>query len=284
MFRPVRMIGPRRSFIHTMLQLLARSVVVCLILSFIQVGLRAQQPTQSDPRVDQIISKAIEVLGGASYLNVRSVTSRGFYTAYQDGASQIPARFVDYIVYPDRERTEFTGGGGRVIQSNSGNTGWVFDGAAKSIKEMSSAQVEDFKRTMRTSLENLLRGWWKNEGGKLTYAGRREAGLAKRNETVRLTYPDGFWIEYEFGAKDGLPAKIIYKRTRSNPDSGETEEVTEEERLARMITVEGVTAPWVIDHFTNNIQTSRTNYESVEYNKPLPDSLFVKPENVKSIK
>jgi hypothetical protein len=267
-----------------MLQLLARSLVVCLILSFIQVGLRAQQPTQSDPRVDQIISKAIEVLGGASYLNVRSVTSRGFYTAYQDGASQIPARFVDYIVYPDRERTEFTGGGGRVIQSNSGNTGWVFDGAAKSIKEMSSAQVEDFKRTMRTSLENLLRGWWKNEGGKLTYAGRREAGLAKRNETVRLTYPDGFWIEYEFGAKDGLPAKIIYKRTRSNPDSGETEEVTEEERLARMITVEGVTAPWVIDHFTNNIQTSRTNYESVEYNKPLPDSLFVKPENVKSIK
>ena len=266
-----------------MFQSFTKFLVGWLILLPIHVGV-AQQAAQPDPKVDPIVNKAIEVLGGASYLNVRSVTSRGFYTAYQEGLSQIPARFVDYIVYPNKERTEFTAGGGRVIQSNSGNTGWVFDGAAKTIKEMSADQVDDFKRSMRTSLENLLRGWWKNEGAKLTYAGRREAGLAKRNETVRLTYPDGFWIEYEFGAKDGLPAKIIYKRTRKNPDSGETEEVTEEERLARMITVDGVTAPWVIDHFTNNVQTSRTNYESIEYNKPVPDSMFVKPENVKSIK
>jgi hypothetical protein len=260
------------------------TVMVVFLLLFTALDVVAQQPSQPDPRVEQIISKAIEALGGASYLNVRSVTSRGFFTAYQDGLSQIPARFLDYIVYPDKERTEFTGGLGRVIQSNAGNTGWVFDGAAKTIKEMNSDQIEDFKRSMRTSLENLLRGWWKNEGGKLTYVGRREAGLARRNETVRLTYPDGFWIEYEFGAKDGFPAKIIYKRTRKNPDSGDSEEATEEERLAKPITIDGVTAPWVIDHFTNNVQTSRTNYESVEYNKPVPESLFVKPENVKSIK
>ncbi len=98
---------------------------------------------------------------------------------------------------------------------------WLFDGAVKKISDQTPAQVEDFKRAMRTSVENLLRGWWKKEGGKVTYVGRREAGLAKRNETVRLTYPDGFWIEYEFGARDGLPAKIIYKRTRKNPDIGD---------------------------------------------------------------
>jgi hypothetical protein len=244
----------------------------------------AQQPVKPEEKVDQIIKHAIEVLGGNNYLNVRTITSRGFYTAYQDGMSQVPARFLDYIAYPDRERTEFTGSGARVIQANSGDTGWVFDGAARTIKEMHPDQVQDFKRSMRTSLENLLRGWWQKEGGKLSYAGRREAGLARRNETVRLTYPDGSWIEYEFGARDGLPAKIIYKRTRQNPDSGDTEETTEEERLAKHITVDGVTAPWVIDHFSNNVQTSRTNYESIEYNKPLPDSLFAKPDNVKSIK
>jgi hypothetical protein len=149
---------------------------------------------------------------------------------------------------------------------------------------MKSEQIEDFKRSMRSSLENLLRGWWRKESATVKYVGRREAGLAKRNETVRLTYPNGFWIEYEFGAKDGLPAKIIYKRTRKNPDSGDSEEVTEEERLAKPITIDGITAPWVIDHFTNNTQTSRTNYESIEYNQALPDSLFSKPENVKSIK
>jgi hypothetical protein len=137
---------------------------------------------------------------------------------------------------------------------------------------------------MRTSLENLLRGWWRKDGGKVNYVGRREAGLAKRNETLRLTYPDGFWIEYEFGAKDGLPAKIIYKRNRKNPDSGDEEEATEEDRLAQPITIEGVTAMWIIDHYTNNAQTTRVNFDSVQYNQALADSLFAKPANVKNIK
>jgi len=66
---------------------------------------------------------------------------------------------------------------------------------------------------------------------------------------MRLIYPDGFWIEYEFGAKDGLPAKIIYLRKRKNADTGLMEEETEEDRLEKPITIEGVTSPWVIDHF-----------------------------------
>jgi len=230
------------------------------------------------------MDKAIESLGGQNYLNVQTVTGKGFYTSFHDGMSQIPARFLDYISFPDRERTEFVGAGIRTIQTNTGDTGWVFDGAVKKISEQSPAQVEEFKRAMRTGLEHLLRGWWKKEGGKITYVGRREAGLAKRNETIRLTYPDGFWIEYEFGAKDFLPAKIIYKRNRKDPDTGDMVEVTEEDQLLKFITVEGVTAAWVIDHYINGKQSSRINYESVQYNQRFADTLFAKPDNVKSIK
>jgi hypothetical protein len=237
-----------------------------------------------EQKIEQIITKAIEVLGGTNYLNVRTVVGKGFYSPFQEGLAQVPSRFVDYVAFPDRERTEFTGGGARIVQSNFGEAGWVFDGATKTISDMKAPQIDDFKRSMRTNVENLLRGWWRKEGGKLSYAGRREAGLAKRNETVRLTYPDGFWVEFEFGAQDGLPAKIIYKANRRNPDTGDNEEVTEQDVLAKMITVDGVTAPWVIDHFVNGVQTSRVNYESIEYNKPLPDSLFAKPDNIKSIK
>ena len=165
-----------------------------------------------------------------------------------------------------------------------GSTGWVFDGATKNISDQQGPQIEDFKRGLRTSVENLLRGWWQKEGGKVVYVGRREAGLAKRNETVRLTYPDGFWVEYEFGAKDGMPAKIIYKRSRKNPDSGDVEETNEEDRLEKPIALDGVTAPWVIDHFVNGTQITRINYESIQYNQTLADSLFAKPDNVKSIK
>ncbi|HEV7797805.1 MAG TPA: hypothetical protein VGO73_06605 [Pyrinomonadaceae bacterium] len=244
----------------------------------------AKPSPENVAKAEAIISRGIEVLGGNAYLNVQTVVGRGFFTTFSEGISQIPARFLDYIAYPDRERTEFTGDGIRVIQTNTGETGWLFDGATKSLSDMKGAQIEDFKRSMRTSVENLLRGWWKKENATLSYVGRREAGLARRNETVRLTYPDGFWIEYEFAAKEGLPAKVIYKISKKKPDSDVSEESTEEDRLAKPITISGITAPWVIDHYINGTQTSRISYEGIEYNRPLADSVFAKPANIKSLK
>lgn len=267
-----------------------RPVVSLLLLALFCTLAAAQQEPPQKPlpentaKAEAVLNRAIEVLGGSAYLNITTVVGRGFFTAFHDGQSQIPSRFVDYISYPDKERTEFISEGIRVIQTNSGETGWLYDGATKSLADMKGKQIEDFKRSMRTSVENLLRGWWKKENAILSYAGRREAGVGRRNEAVRLTYPDGFWIEYEFAAKEGLPAKVLYKATRKKLDTDEGEEVTEEDRLAKPITIGQITAPWVIDHFTNGVQTSRVGYESVEYNTPLADSLFAKPTNIRSFK
>lgn len=261
-------------------------MILALILSlvFAQTPAPAPPSISVDEKSQQIIDRAITTLGGPKYLNVQTVIGRGFYTSFKDGISQLPARFLDYIAYPDSERTEFVGAGIRTIQTNVGNTGWLFDGAVKKISDQTPAQVDEFKRALRNSLEYLLRGYWKKDGGKITYVGRREAGVGKRNETIRLTDPSGAWIEYEFGARDGLPAKIIYKRMRRDPDTGDMVETTEEDQLFKFIEIDGVTAPWVIDHFINGKQSSRINYESVQYNQRFPDNLFVKPDNVKAIK
>jgi hypothetical protein len=265
-----------------------RSLLVFSLLLTVFSSGHGQASDNPTPTVDEksqvIIDNAIQALGGQSYLNINTVIGKGFYTPFAEGTSQIPTKFLDYLAYPDRERTEFTAAGIRTIQTNVGDTGWIFDGAVKTITDQKPTQVEEFKRAMRTSLENLLRGWWKKEGGKITYVGRREAGLAKRNETIRLTFPSGFWIEYEFGAKDHLPAKMIYKRVRKNMDTGTEEETTEEDQFLKFISVEGVNVPLVIDHYINGKQTSRINYESVQYNQKFADALFAKPENVKAIK
>jgi|ERR1051326_4646180 hypothetical protein len=247
----------------------------------------AQTPTSKTTTNDKallIVQKGIEAVGGERYLSVKTIIGHGFFTEYKDGISGIPLKFIDYIVYPDKERTEFTGGGQHLIQTNVRETGWIFDAAARTLKDQNTVQLEDFRVAMRTSVENLLHGWWRAQGATLSYVGRREAGLARRNETVRLTYPDGFWIEYEFGAADGLPAKVIYERKQKKPDSDEMEELTEEDRLLKPVTIDGVATPYVIDHFRNGVQTSRINYESVELNKPVADSLFTKPANFKAVK
>jgi len=258
-------------------------MVFFLILSLLFVQTPAPE-VSVDEKSQQIIDRVVTTLGGTKYLRVQTVIGKGFFTSFRDGVSQLPARFLDYIYYPDSERTEFNGGGIRTIQTNTGDTGWVYDGGPKKISDQSPEQVEEFKRSIRTSLEYLLRGYWKKEGGKITYVGRREAGLAKRNETIRLTLPDGYWIEYEFGAKDNLPAKIIYKRQRKDPDSGDMVETNEEDQFFKFIEMDGVTAPWVIDHYINGKQSSRINYESIQYNQTFPSDLFTKPANIKAIK
>jgi len=269
------------------------AVPFLMVVSMLAFALRihAQDPPRptvaagsADAKSEQIIARAVEVLGGSNYQNVKTVVGKGFFTTYRDGISGIPSRFLDYIAYPDRERTEFTTEGIKTIQTNVVNSGWFYDGGVRKISDQTPTQIEEFKRAMKTSLENLLRGWWRKEGGTVAYAGRREAGLAKRNETLRLTYPDGFWIEYEFGSRDGMPAKIIYKRSRKNIDTGDVEETTEEDQLFKFIAVDGVTAPWVIDHFVNGKQVTRINYEQIQYNQSLADSLFAKPDDVKKIK
>jgi hypothetical protein len=259
-------------------------VLVVLLLCFSATAQTASKDVTPDQKAEQIVNRAIEVLGGGAYLNIHTVIGRGILTPYHDGASQVPMKFVDYIVYPDKERTEFTSNGVRTIQVNFGDLGWIFDGAVKTLNDQKPDQIEDFKFSFRASVETILRGGWRKDGAKLSYVGRREAGLAKRNETVRLTYPDGFWLEYEFAAKEGLPRKIIYLRKHKNVDNGEVEEATEEDRLEKPITIDGITAPWVIDHFIAGKQTLRVSYESIEYNKPVPDSLFTKPATIKGLK
>jgi hypothetical protein len=76
-----------------------------------------------------------------------------------------------------------------------------------------------------------------------------------------------------------LPTKAIYKRL--NPDN---EEVREEDRYAQFIDVAGIKTPFIVDHFTNSVQTSRINYESIEFNKAISDAIFKKPNSAKELK
>ncbi|HEY0099189.1 MAG TPA: hypothetical protein VGB76_09565 [Pyrinomonadaceae bacterium] len=239
----------------------------------------AALPAANDEKAEQIVKRAVEAQGGSAFLGVRTIIGRGFYTPYDKGISTLPQSFVDYLVFPDRERTEFRGSRGRSIQTNFAGGGWLYESSTQSLTDMKPEHLEEFRLAMRTSTDNLLRGWWRKEGARLTYLGRREAGLAKRNEAVRVTYPDGFTVDYEIGARDFLPAKTLYKRKNA-----EGEEVSAEDRYASYTTIAGLTVPFVIDQFRGGEQTSRINYNSIEFNSPVPDTLFAKPANIKAIK
>lgn len=236
------------------------------------------QPT-FDQRAEEIIKRAIEQLGGDKYLNVKSLYSVGFFTAFRDEVADMPSSFVDVISYPDKERTEFKQAKVKTVQTNVGETGWIFNGQTENIRDQNPKEVESFKKVLRTSIDTLLRGGWRNPGAKLTYVGRRPASLGKRNEVIKLTYEDGFSVEYEFSVTDGMPMKSIYKG-----EDDEGVETKEEDRYLQFIEMQGVKLPFVIDHYINDKQTSRINYDKIELNKPIPSSIFDKPNDIKELK
>jgi hypothetical protein len=246
-----------------------------------------QTTPTTDEKAEDVLRRAVAALGGGAYTSVKSVIGRGYFSQIANGVAVPPMSFVDYLIYPDRERTDFKSQGVHDIQTNlSLEKGWVFDGMTRTISDMKPEQLENFRVTMRTSVDNLLRGEWRKEGASLSYLGRREAGLAKRNEAVRLTYPDGFIVDFEFGARDALPAKISYKHKIKVTKEGveEEQEVTEEDQIVRYLTFGGVQVPFTIDHYRNGVQTSRINYDSIEFNPAIPEALFAKPTNPKLIK
>jgi hypothetical protein len=257
--------------------MLARSFLLALVLSVLVFALPSYGQTGQEDPAQTIVSKALQVMGGDRYLQVKSQVGRGKYSIIQNSGVVSFQSFIDVIVFPDKERTEFRGGGSKTIQTNSARSGWIYDGDQELIKVQNENQVENFIRSIRVSLDNLLRGYWKGEA-ELSYVGRRPATLGKRNDVVRLTYKDGVTVEFEF-ADDGTPAKAVYKRTGADGT-----EVTEEDRYAQFIDVGGVKAPFIIDRYTNGAQNSRINYDSIEFNKPIHDSIFAKPSNPKELK
>lgn len=254
-----------------------KNLLLTALLILLAQAITFAQTTKTDEKAEAVLKKAIEKLGGEKYLQIKSVVGRGRFSLLRDNAVVSFQSFLDIIVYPDKERTEFKQGGVKTVQTNAGDAGWIFDGSAETINVQTKEQTENFKRGVRVSIDNLLRGHWRGKAD-LAYAGKRAATIGRRSEVVKLTFADGFAVEFEF-SDDYLPLKAIYKR--ANADN---EEIKEEDRYAQFVDVQGVKTPFIVDHFSNGAQISRVNYESVEFNKIVPESIFAKPNSPKELR
>jgi hypothetical protein len=251
---------------------LVLTTVVLVSPSFSQASTNAA----STDKAAAVIARAVEAMGGQRYLSVNTQVSRGKFTLFRQGQIASFQSFTDVIVFPAKERTDFRGEGRRMIQVNTGDTGWVYDGDQDIVRVQTEKQIAGFKEGVRTSLDNFLRGGWKSDG-KIEYVGRRASTLGRRNDVIRLTYNDGLVVEFEI-AEDGTPQKALFTRR-----SGD-EESKEEDRYAQFIDVGGIKAPFVIDRYTNGRHASRINYEWIEFNKRVPESIFAKPATPKDAK
>src|SRR3982751_1180477 len=100
-------------------------VVFFLFSIFVFFGASFSQPAapQPDDRADAIIQKAVQFLGGDKYRNVSSQIGRGNFSLLKEGVNVSVQSFVDFIVFPDKERAEFKAAGVKTVQTNTGASG-----------------------------------------------------------------------------------------------------------------------------------------------------------------
>lgn len=253
--------------------------LLCLIaLALSSIGFAQEQDENDLAKAESVIRQAIKARGGDAYLGVRTVMSRGTHTPFLKGVSGIPSSFVDYIVYPDRERTEFGKGDNKFIQTNSVSSGWIYDGAQKLIRDQTEDQIRNFQQAIRHDLDNLLRNRWREPGAKLIYIGRREAWKNTFSEAVQIDSSDGTSVILHFDTRTRLPMMTEYKTVRE----GAT--VNNQARFFRWVEFGGIMFPTIQDFYRDGQQSGRASFDEVSFNIDIPEKLFVKPSNIKDVK
>lgn len=242
----------------------------------------APPPPQSPDaaRAASLIEAATMALGGPQYVAVKSQVSTGVFTGFVQGQRGAPVDFIDTFVFPDRNRTEFGKKKFRVVQSNSGDTGWKFDAQRDMLAAQTAEEVALYKRYVRANLDNVLRGMWRASDARLEYLGKAEHAPRQWSEGVALTYGDGLRVEMYFDSQTHLPTRTRYYE---GAESGAPGSVLET-RYYFFLDYGGIKAPRTVDLYRDNVQTARVVYDSVAFNAPVDPKVFDKPATAKDLK
>jgi hypothetical protein len=242
----------------------------------------AQTPQAKDPGEEgaRLISLAIEARGGDRYLGIKNLIATGQYTPFDGGTSTSPVPFMDTIVFPVTERTEFGKGKkkDRRIQVNDGDRGWTYDGENQTLKEQNADQVRDFLEGLQCDVDQILRGGWKAPGVRVRFSGREETRPGERADILEIQLTPERKVFISLDRSTHLPFALVYEKPS---DKGLTRNET---RFAQYVVYDGVKFPNIVDFFRDGVQTSRINYQEVKLNTAIAGDTFAKPESAKAVK
>lgn len=263
---------------------LARLCVLVLVLTVFLAPspTRGAQKAADDDtiRASATIEAAIVALGGPKYLAVKSASAVGVYTPFNQGQPTVPTQFADVFVYPDKNRTDFGKKKYKVVQSNTGDSGWKFDGARELLVAQTEEEIRLFQRFIRANIDNVLRSEWREQGVQLRYVGRKEIAPRVWAEQVTVTLPEGLEIELLFDPQSHLP---VLSRYREGAESGAPGSMLET-RYYTYLDFGGVKVPRTVDLFRDQVQTARLVYEKVAFNEAVPENFFTLPGSAKELK
>ena len=244
------------------------STTLLITLIFLNLSVGAQQ----NEKVQALVDRAIEAMGGDKYLSVKDYSSEGRYYVIRENR-QGWAEFLDWTQLPSRSRFELGKKSDKetTIFDLEAGKGWIMYGDFE-VKPASEEQLEEFKRASKRSLENLFRFRIKEEGVTLHYMGAEIINGRKPVEMIQLIDAENDILKIYFEESSGLPYRLEYDGVENH---GRKVRIFEE--YSNWHVIQGVKTPLRIDRLTAGEPSSQLFINKITYNSGLPNGLFIEP-------
>lgn len=161
-------------------------------------------PEQSAAKAKALLQGMIQALGGNAYLKAQDSTCRGRLGTFgHSGMLSNYETFVDYVKFPDKDRTEFSKKR-NIINIANGNQGWVLDRGG--VSEEPASQIADNQSQLQLDLDYILRYRLNQPGMIFRYIG---ADVVDLNEAdwVEIDDPQGHEIRIAIARLTHLPVR-----------------------------------------------------------------------------
>lgn len=221
---------------------------------------------ESEKKAREILEKAVQALGGESFLKTQDITRNGRAYQFRKDDLQGLGKFQTYDKFPLKQRTEF-GKKGEIVNINDGDQGWKIE--YKVVKLQSPEEIRAFRANIRHSLDYLLRFRLDEKGMKFRYLGRTRMDLDEV-EGVQLIDKENDRVKIFVNANNFLPVRMEYE----SPALGKRWQTEDVRLLYNYQEISGVRIPFKTVRFSNGYKSGETNLESAQINSGLPDTLF----------
>lgn len=224
-----------------------------------------QEPTSAKARA--ILDKMISALGGDAYLNYTTMTQEGrTYSFYQGRPNSAGAPFWLFWRYPDKQRIELTKERD-VIDIFNGDKGYEI--TYKGTTNIEAKDLDAYLRRAKYSMENIVRVWLKDPKTLIFLQGTAIADQQLVNQ-VTLLNKDNDAVTIGIDPNTNLPLQKSY----TYRDPFDNLKSTDQEIYANYRNVQGIQTAFSIVRYHNGDQSGQRFLTKVEYNVPIPDSMF----------
>lgn len=228
-------------------------------------------PEQSAAKAKSLIQGMIQALGGNAYLNAKDTTCHGRLGTFgHSGMLSNYEIFVDYVKFPDKDRTEFSKKR-NIINISNGNQGWVLDRGG--VSEEPASQIADNQSQLQFDLDYILR-YRLNEAGMIfRYLGPDIVDL-KEADWVEIDDPQGHEIKIAIAKLTHLPLRREVAM-RDPVTHARTEDV---DYYSNFHSIDGVMLYFGQTHIRNGMKVFQVFYDpdGCKVNSGLQDSFFTK--------